>query len=88
MKKYFQLNILTSAKSIYKGEISSLIAPGELGFLGVLANHAPLITNLVAGKIIFRGSSGEQTVIQSKSKGFMEVLKNQATLLLDDPENE
>ena len=88
MKKYFQLNILTSAKSIYKGEISSLIAPGELGFLGVLANHAPLITNLVAGKIIFRDSSGEQTVIQSKSKGFMEVLKNQATLLLDDPENE
>jgi F-type H+-transporting ATPase subunit epsilon len=84
VEKSFQLNIITPDKTVYKGEVSSLIAPGELGYLGVLANHAPLITNLVAGKIIFRESSGKRTVMQSKAKGFLEVLKNNATLLLDN----
>jgi F-type H+-transporting ATPase subunit epsilon len=82
MAGVFQLNILTPSKTVYKGAASSLIAPAELGYLGVLANHAPLITNLVPGKITFKEGSGRQTVVQSKTKGFLEVLKNNVTLLL------
>ncbi len=84
MPKTFNVDMLTPDKKVYAGEIISLIAPGELGYLGVLANHAPLITTLVPGKVIFKDNLNRQTTIYSKGKGLLEVFKNNATLLLDE----
>ena len=84
MEKQFKLSIITPERSVYQGDVFSLVAPAQLGYLGVLANHAPLIANLVAGRVIFRESSGKQQVINSLGKGFLEVIDNNATLLLDD----
>jgi len=84
MEKVFEVNIITPDKSIYKGEAFSLIVPAELGYLGVLANHAPLIANLVPGKITIREASKKLTTLDSKGKGFLEVSRNNATLLLDN----
>ena len=79
----FNLKILTAERTIYTGDIFSLIAPAESGYLGVLANHAPLITTLVAGKIILKEIPDKQVIIYSGGKGFLQVSKNEATLLLD-----
>jgi len=84
MAKLFRLFIGTPQKIVYEGEVSSLVAPGELGYLGILANHAPLITNLVRGKISFKESSHKQTIIYSQGKGVLEVLENNVTLLVDE----
>lgn len=67
--------------------VSSLIAPGEIGYLGILANHAPLVTTLVAGKISIKDDAGKTTVLHSKGGGLLEVLKNKAILLLDSVES-
>ena len=83
MGKPFHVNILTPEKNIFEGEIVSLIVPAALGYLGILADHAPLAASLKAGKIIFRGNTGEQTVLYSKDRGFLEVAKNKVTVLLD-----
>jgi F-type H+-transporting ATPase subunit epsilon len=83
MSASFNLNIFTAGKTIYTGQVCSLIAPAESGYLGVLANHAPLITTLVAGKIILREMPDKLTTIYSEGKGFLQVFKNEATLLLD-----
>jgi len=83
MTKLFKVNIITPEKTVYAGEVISLIAPGELGYLGILANHAPLITNLVAGKIILKDNTGNPTTINSPGKGFLEVRENNANLILD-----
>lgn len=82
MEKDFLLIILSPDKKIYEGRIKSLIVPSELGYLGILANHAPLITNLAPGKITIRNPSDEITVLHAKGKGFLEVFKNNATLLV------
>ena len=82
MDKTFQVGIYSSDKIIYEGQIVSLIAPSELGYLGVLADHAPLAAKLSAGKITLRLPGGKINVIDSSTKGFLEVLKNQVTLLL------
>jgi F-type H+-transporting ATPase subunit epsilon len=84
MEKLFKVNILTAQKIVYFGEASSLIAPGELGYLGILADHAPLLTSLVPGRILIRDASGGHSVINSKGNGFLEALKNNITLLLDE----
>ena len=86
MEKSFSVNILTPAKTIFTEDIISLIVPAELGFMGVLANHAPLIANLVSGKLVIRGQSGKLTVIHSRGKGFLQVFKNNVTVLLENVE--
>jgi len=83
MAKNFYLDILTPEKTVYSGEISSLIVPAELGYLGVLAGHAPLIAGLKPGKIIFAPLQGSRATIQLRASGFLEVFKNRATVLLD-----
>ena len=82
MDKIFQLNILTSDKSLYDGKAVYLTAPGEAGYLGVLPNHAPLVTTLIPGKIILKDEKGGQRVVESKGKGFLEILNNEVTILI------
>ncbi|MDP3790554.1 MAG: ATP synthase F1 subunit epsilon [Candidatus Omnitrophota bacterium] len=82
MAKLFNLSIVTPNKTVYEGKISSLTAPSKLGYLGILADHAPLIAILTGGKIAFREDSNEQKVFNSKSDGLLEVMKNNVTILL------
>lgn len=82
--KPFALEILTPRRVVFRGEVVSLVAPGELGYLGVLANHAPLVTTLTAGTITYRDLSSTPHVLQASGSGFLEVFKNQATLLIDE----
>lgn len=63
----------------------SVIAPGSLGYLGILANHAPLMTELEVGEITVRRSDGEEIHIASTG-GFMEVADNKVTILADSAE--
>ncbi len=83
MQKSFFLNILIPEKTLYKGSAESITVPGEIGYLGILAEHAPLMTTLVPGKIVVRGEKDSNAVFHSKGKGFLEVLKNKVTVLLE-----
>jgi F-type H+-transporting ATPase subunit epsilon len=83
MPKLFHLIISSAEKKIFEGETQSLVAPGEIGYLGILANHAPLMTNLVPGKITVRDVSGKAKIFESTSNGFLEIINNKAAILLD-----
>lgn len=82
MAKSFKLIIVTPEKKIYDGEVTSVIAPGDLGYLGVLADHAPLITSLKQGNLEITDSSGAKDTMVITG-GFMEVVKNTVTILAD-----
>jgi F-type H+-transporting ATPase subunit epsilon len=79
----FLLTIVTSEKIFYEEEVSSLIAPGVEGYLGILTDHAPLITSLVPGKLTVKKDSRDSEVILAVSGGFLEVLKNKVVILAD-----
>jgi F-type H+-transporting ATPase subunit epsilon len=82
MAKTFQVGIYSASKIIYEGRAISLVVPSESGYLGVLADHAPLVAKLAGGKITIRTGEGTTSVIDSSLGGFLQVLQNQATLLL------
>jgi len=86
-EKTFRLEILTPAKKVFEGQITSLVAPGALGYLGVLANHAPLVTTLSPGKVITWDPQGRSTTLRSTGEGILEVRHNTATLLADEIES-
>ena len=78
----FNLSIVTPEKIFYEDKVESLIAPGSLGYLGILTNHAPLLTGLVPGKITTKDQENKKQFLAT-SGGFLEVLKNQVTILAD-----
>lgn len=81
----FTFRLVTPQKMLFEGPVLSIQAPGSEGYLGVLANHAPLITALMPGKLEVKAPSGAVTTY-AVSGGFLEVSGNRATVLADSAE--
>ena len=83
--KTFALEILTSDRKVYSGEVVSFVAPGFEGYFGVLARHAPLIAAIGVGEIRIRTAADEERLFAT-SGGFAEVLPNKVTVLSEAAE--
>lgn len=78
----FQLSVVTPIQVFYDEEVIGLVAPGQAGYLGILTNHAALITSLKPGLLTIRNSL--DTIIEfAVADGFLEVSNNRATILAD-----
>ncbi len=76
------LEIISPDKKLFEGEIKSVSLPGSDGSLGILNNHAPMISALKAGKVkITDNNSGIQTF--TIKGGVVEVLKNKVIVLAE-----
>ena len=82
MAKTFNLSIVAPDKVLAEKKCVSLVVPSELGYMGILANHAPLVANLAKGKIILRDGAGSTEEFSSAGKGFIEVLNNEVVIIL------
>ena len=84
--KTFRLEIVTPERVVIADDmVTAVTAPGVEGYLGVLANHAPLLVELKIGEVgIKRSDRPEQMV--AVSGGFMEVGGNKALVLADTAE--
>jgi len=82
MAKTFNLSIVTPDKMLAEKKCVSLIVPSELGYMGILANHAPLVANLAKGKITLKDASGKPEEFFSAGRGFIEVLNNEVVIIL------
>jgi F-type H+-transporting ATPase subunit epsilon len=83
MSGLFRVHIITPEGIMFNQDALSLIVPSQLGYLGILANHAPLAANLVKGRISVSDDSNRSAAFDIEGSGFIEVLKNKVTLLLD-----
>nr|YP_009184831.1 CF1 epsilon subunit of ATP synthase [Jenufa perforata]ALO62845.1 CF1 epsilon subunit of ATP synthase [Jenufa perforata] len=89
VKKIFfmnlQISILTPERPFWNGEAEEIILPTETGEMGVLKNHAPIITGLDVGAMLIR-TQGEWNSFAIMG-GFAVVKKNQVTLLANEAES-
>ena len=76
------LEILTPEKKIYSGDVFGLQLPGVDGKFEVLDKHAPLVSALGKGtlKILKTKTTSESLTISS---GFVEVINNKTTVLVE-----
>jgi F-type H+-transporting ATPase subunit epsilon len=76
------LEILTPEKKVYSGDVYGVQLPGVDGKFEVLDKHAPLVSALGKGimKILKSKTSTENYTITG---GFVEVLNNKATVLVE-----
>lgn len=75
------LKIVSPERVMYSGEIDSVTVPGQVGEFEILNNHAPIISTLVEGRVIYTlGEKKEQFHIHG---GFVEVKKNEVSLCVE-----
>ena len=75
------LEILSPENKIFEGEVNSVIFPGSNGKFQILNNHAPLISFLNKGEIIYdKNNKTEKLLI---SGGVVEIIKNKVSALIE-----
>lgn len=70
---------------VWEGEADIVIAPGEAGEMGILPNHAPLLSTLKFGFLKVRSKGSEE--IFTIAGGVIEVQPDLITVLADSAEN-
>lgn len=76
------LEILTPEKKIYSGDVYGVQLPGIDGLFEVLNRHAPLVSALKKGNLKVLRDKTHTTSFAIES-GFVEVLNNKATVLVE-----
>ena len=78
-----QVNIVSAEHAIFSGEAEMVVAPGESGELGILPQHAPLLTRIKPGtvKVKLVGQVEEEVIYVSG--GILEVQPKAVTILAD-----
>ncbi len=83
--KTFKLLLATPAGWVARDDAESLIVPGVVGYLGILANHAPLMTAIGVGALTYRDATGYDHTL-AVTDGFLEVSNNVVTIIADSAE--
>lgn len=78
------LRVVTPVRLVLEEQVDELTAPGPLGQLGILPDHAALMTTLDIGQLGYK-KSGASSVI-TLAGGYAEVLDNVVTVLANAAE--
>lgn len=75
------LKIVSPERVVFTGEVDSVLVPGSMGQFEILNDHAPIISTLVEGKVVY-GIQGVKTTLEIVG-GFVEVKKNEVSLCVE-----
>ena len=78
------LSIVTPEKQLVSEEVDQVNVPGTEGDLGILHDHAPILTVLRSGQLSYE-KEGE-TIVLVVSGGYLEVSDNRVTVLAETGE--
>ena len=74
-----EVQIITPDKTIFSGSADLVVVPGSDGQIGILDNHAPLVSSMQKGQVKIRKGRDDQFF--DIEGGVVEVLKNQVIVL-------
>jgi len=78
-----QLDILTPERKIFSGNVYGIQLPGTMGSFEILEKHAPFITSLGNGRMkVLKDKNNTETY--EITAGFVEVINNQISVLIED----
>jgi F-type H+-transporting ATPase subunit epsilon len=87
MPSPFRLSIITPSALKFEGEVEIVVAPGAAGDLGVLANHAPLLTTLRTGVVSATRAGappdGSARLQFAVDRGFLQAVADKVIILTD-----
>jgi F-type H+-transporting ATPase subunit epsilon len=81
---HIQLEIVTPDRQVVHDSVDSVTIPGKSGYLGILPGHAPLLSELRTGELVY--THGEAKHYLAVSWGFAEVLPDRVIILVQTAE--
>ncbi len=75
------LEIVTPEGVTFSSQVEEVVMPSADGELGVLPQHAPLMTKIVPGELIIRNAGKESYL--AVGEGFAEVVQDRVAVLTD-----
>lgn len=75
------LKIISPEKILFSGDVKSVLVPGTVGEFEILKDHAPIISTLEEGRVIYTTATGKQQL--NILGGFVEVKRNEVSLCVD-----
>ncbi len=76
-----KIQVVTPTRTVVDSEADQVELPGELGYLGILPGHAPLITVLKTGVLSYENAGVERAL--AITAGFAEISNDVVTVLAD-----
>ena len=84
MKQKLILSIVTPEKQLVSEEVDQVNVPGTEGDMGILYDHAPILTVLRSGQLSYEKEG--KTVVLVVSGGYLEVTDNRVTVMAETGE--
>ena len=81
MAATIKLEIVTPEAKIFSDDVDMVTLTGTEGEMGILPQHMPLMTQLVAGEII--AQKGKETIFICVGDGFVQVTGDRVAILTD-----
>ncbi len=82
MGTIFHLDIVSAEESIYAGPVEFLVAPAQMGEVGIYPRHTPMLTRIKSGMVRIKAQLKEEEMIYV-SGGMLEVQPDIVTILAD-----
>ena len=86
MAEVLRLRVYTRERQLVDQDVREVTAPGVYGEIGVLPDHAALVTTLEPGVLSYKDTAGAVASVQVTG-GFAEVRDNVMTVLADAGED-
>ncbi len=84
MSQNLTLEVVTPSSILLETEAEYVTIPGEIGELGILPGHIPLLTNLQSGVLSYKNNSVEKKI--AVHFGYAEVCQDKITILASEAE--
>jgi F-type H+-transporting ATPase subunit epsilon len=79
----FPVEVLTPEGQVFEGEVEMVSTRTEVGEIGVLANHAPLLAMLAPAELRLHHSESDVKRL-AQGEGYLQVHANRALLLVEE----
>jgi F-type H+-transporting ATPase subunit epsilon len=82
-KKRFRAEVLTPEGEVFNGEVEMLSTRTEVGEVGLLASHAPLLATLDPAELRLHLSESDAKRY-AQAEGYLQVFENRALVLVEE----
>lgn len=82
-----KFSIITPDRVFLNNEADEIILPTNTGQMGILTGHAPLITALDVGVLLFRSNKKKKWISLAVMGGFALIQENHLTVLVNEAES-
>jgi F-type H+-transporting ATPase subunit epsilon len=81
MADVLRLCIISPEKIEFDGEVQRVNLPGASGAFTILPHHAPIVSSLVAGRIVYEPTEGGEQSVDINA-GFIEMSDNTVSVCI------